>query len=658
MKKLLMLAMIALLACAFAVTISAAEIPEWTEITELDGMADKATFGADGTKGATSRVLMSDGVTYPAYYICKDSKTFSPTYTDINKASGKTYSASTVVRLEIPVGITTTSEQTLKTGNGYKNLVDVVLPEGVTGIAAYFFKSAGAGESKLTSVTIPSTVKTIGMQAFYLCDSLPSIVLPEGVETIGKEAFRLTTGLANITFPKSLKSVGELAFRDSNLSGGIVLQEGLETLDKYAFKGSGVTSAVIPSTVTTIAIEAFRECASLKTVVCKATVVGEYMFYSCLALENVTLENTVTISNRAFYVGSGSTGLIKELVLPDTLTRIEDYALIRQSLVEIVVPASVATIGSGVFQECSDMTRAVVLGPVIGTDMFKSCTSLGELVLTKNLKTAPTNPINGAGANFVTYYTGSNYDDIKNLITASDRITKASVCSYEDYLSGNYTENKYMFVCDANVCEVAFGGHLDDQNPCIVNCSRCEVYGVAERNPIHSEIVTMLYSGFDKAGEKAVVCTNVGCEHKVATAVSPLFEFLGHSSSEFFNDGITLGYVLNIAAIDEYEKITGNTLSYGVFAIGETKLNGGDVLNADGTLANGVLGAKVSGSDIGAFELKITGFRTEAQKDAKIIFGAYVIATKDGKMEFSFMQSGEPLENSKYYSASYNDIVG
>ena len=68
MKRLLLVvAMIALFACALAVTVSAAEIPEWTEITELDGMADKATFGADGTKGATSRVLMSDGVTYPAF---------------------------------------------------------------------------------------------------------------------------------------------------------------------------------------------------------------------------------------------------------------------------------------------------------------------------------------------------------------------------------------------------------------------------------------------------------------------------------------------------------------------------------------------------------------------------------------------------------------
>ena len=83
-KLLLAFAISALLMLVFAISIFAAEIPEWTEITEVDGMPDKSVFGADGTKGATSRVLMSDGITYPAYYICKNSTSLGFSYSDLS----------------------------------------------------------------------------------------------------------------------------------------------------------------------------------------------------------------------------------------------------------------------------------------------------------------------------------------------------------------------------------------------------------------------------------------------------------------------------------------------------------------------------------------------------------------------------------------------
>ena len=114
MKKLgFILVLIALFVCALAVTVSAAEIPEWTEVTVLEGMTDKATFGADGTAGATSRVLMSDGKTYPAYYIFKNSTTLGIDFTEINK-KGVTYAQKNVVRVEIPNGITTLSSNLLR----------------------------------------------------------------------------------------------------------------------------------------------------------------------------------------------------------------------------------------------------------------------------------------------------------------------------------------------------------------------------------------------------------------------------------------------------------------------------------------------------------------------------------------------------------------
>lgn len=59
-------------------------------------------------------------------------------------------------------------------------------------------------ESKIISVTIPSSVKTIGDSAFYNCGNLSSVTVCEGVETIGQNAFRACANLGSIAFPPVL----------------------------------------------------------------------------------------------------------------------------------------------------------------------------------------------------------------------------------------------------------------------------------------------------------------------------------------------------------------------------------------------------------------------------------------------------------------------
>ena len=152
MKKLfLALLMVAIMTCFFAITISAAEIPEWGEVTVVDGMADKSVFGTDGTVGATSRILMSDGVTYPAYYICKNTASLGITFADLNKATGKSYEAVNLVRIEVPKGTTSTPMAVLKTENGYTALKTVSFPEGFTTLGSYTFKAT----EKVTSDPVP-----------------------------------------------------------------------------------------------------------------------------------------------------------------------------------------------------------------------------------------------------------------------------------------------------------------------------------------------------------------------------------------------------------------------------------------------------------------------------------------------------------------------
>ena len=688
MKKLgFILLMASLFVCAFAITVSAAEIPEWTEITELEGMTDKAAFGADGTKGATSRVLMSDGKTYPAYYIFKDSTTQAIDFTEINK-KGVTYAAANVVRLEIPNGITTVKQLS----TSYSKLVSVVVPEGVEAIVDKFLCDLAT----VVSVSLPSTVKSIGTQSFYKIGAVESFVIPEGCESIGRIAFKLSQ-IEGVVIPstitsegmsteifyecKNLKTVvckapviskqmfkycsalenltlentvviGEQGFHSCGPVKSVDIPSTCTTIGLYAFKSSQILSITVPASVTTIEKEAVMNCTNLKEIHHHAPTSGSYMYRDCTGVELLDLEGLVTAETYSFY---GLTSL-KTINLPETLTTVGNYSFSKLGVETLVTPASLVNVGTGAFYSSSTLKCVIVLGTTMTDGMFSGCSNLYDVVITSRLTTFTGNPFNSSPQNSYTiYYAGNDYEAVREVTKGNMRFN-GKLCAYEDFDRADYgTQN--VFVYGVDICARYFDGHIEDGNTCVINCTRCAISGVAEENPVHCETVTMLYNGFDKAGEKAVVCTNAGCQYKMAEEAPALFTYLGYSAPEFTNGAITLGYVINSLAIKDYERITGKSISYGVFAVGESKLGDGDVLSEDGEIAQGVLGMKVSDRGFDAFELKITGFETEAQKEAKIIFGAYVVAENEDGKEFSFMQMGEPYDGAKYYSASYNEIV-
>lgn len=70
----------------------------------------------------------------------------------------------------------------------------------------------------LISVTLPSSLKTIGHDAFYNCRKLTDIYIPFGVEEIGDNAFYGCNAFIEIDIPISVKRIGAKAFAEcSNL---------------------------------------------------------------------------------------------------------------------------------------------------------------------------------------------------------------------------------------------------------------------------------------------------------------------------------------------------------------------------------------------------------------------------------------------------------
>lgn len=119
---------------------------------------------------------------------------------------------------------------------------------------------------KATQFTIPSTVTTIGGDAFSSCTPLTSITIPEGVTTIKDGAFERCTALTSVVIPNSVTEMGD-AFDNCSGLTSVTLGEGLTRIESYTFRlCTALTSISIPDAVTEIGEYAFYRCTSLATV--------------------------------------------------------------------------------------------------------------------------------------------------------------------------------------------------------------------------------------------------------------------------------------------------------------------------------------------------------------------------------------------------------
>ena len=134
------------------------------------------------------------------------------------------------------------------------------------------------------------------------------------------------------------------------------------------------------------------------------TSIGDYAFYSCRGLTELTLPNSVTsignpnsVTSIGWYAFQGCTGLT-ELTLPNSVTSIGGCAFEGcNGLTELTLPNSVWSIGEYAFQGCSGLTELTLPSSVtrIGKNAFSDCSGLEKII---SLAEIP--PVCGSGGVF------------------------------------------------------------------------------------------------------------------------------------------------------------------------------------------------------------------------------------------------------------------
>ena len=114
------------------------------------------------------------------------------------------------------------------------------------------------------------------------------------------------TSYKNIVLPSTVTSIGGEAFRSSRRLSSITLPESLQTIGEYAFAQTGLTSIEIPDAVTTVGHRMLQECSALTSIKIGNGVTGipDCWAEFCNNLQEVTLGKKVTSIRRRALRGS------------------------------------------------------------------------------------------------------------------------------------------------------------------------------------------------------------------------------------------------------------------------------------------------------------------------------------------------------------------
>ena len=113
----------------------------------------------------------------------------------------------------------------------FPNVTRIEVGEGITSLEANCFYNL----RKLQSVSLPSTLKTIGSSAFGNCRELQRVVLTEGLQFIGQDAFMNSHELTSILIPASVAEIGDTAFSGCPKLKEVVFQGLPPVMSEMAF---------------------------------------------------------------------------------------------------------------------------------------------------------------------------------------------------------------------------------------------------------------------------------------------------------------------------------------------------------------------------------------------------------------------------------------
>lgn len=326
--------------------------------------------------------------------------------------------------INIPSGVTSIGEYAFQ---NCSSLPSLTLPDGVTSIGESTFYNCHS----LTEVNIPSSVTTLGNWSFYNCNKLLSIKLPEGLTHVGDYAFYACSLLRNFEISSTVKTIGSNNLNSNDLTivshaaTPPVISEGCSGKliyvpqgsgdayrelypDNIIIDGEGTTVTVDVATAGTLGEEVLKQTEYMYNVnhlvlsgninttdieciknsmsnlisidlsgVNMESVPNSFLYNKRTILKAVLPDNAKEIGQEAFRYCTR----LKEVVLPESLTKIGQAAFFESGLDSLVIPDGVTEIGYSAFDDCYSLKSINIPDGVsrLEGSTFSSCHSLQSI---------------------------------------------------------------------------------------------------------------------------------------------------------------------------------------------------------------------------------------------------------------------------------------
>lgn len=376
-------------------------------------------------------------------------------------------------------------------------LTTIILPTSVTDIEEFAFKNSG-----ITSINIPSNVKTLGEQAINNCQNLISLTLNEGLISIGLASLAFLPLLnQTLIIPNSVTNIGNFCFNGTGLKK-LTFGTGITNIPTNCCDSCiNLTEVKFLGEIISLQYQCFFNCSSLLAIDIPKTVtfIGDKSFNGCTKLTNVTIRiiNMISIGTNMF-----STNSMAKMYVPNTkltayktATNWKTYATYMEAFI-VFEDTEVERLCLSNFDTNNDkiitLTEASAVNNLNGiftgntiiktfnelqyftavadnTILFSGCTSLTNIILPPLITIINTDAFNGC-SNLTTVNIPSGVTDIQDRafngcislinITIPNSVTKIGInafngCSLESITipsgvtsigNGAFTDNNFSTI--------------------------------------------------------------------------------------------------------------------------------------------------------------------------------------------------------------------
>ena len=329
------------------------------------------------------------------------------------------------------------------------NLTSVIIPSTVVSIGGNAF----AHSYKLTNVTILGHITSIDNGTFSDCNKLTTLILPNTIETIGDGAFNMCD-VTDVFYEGSIEQWKNISISSlgNTVLGNAIIHYNYDItpatkgyVDEQIINDSRLKNHkyygnmdIIPSDLSLFKI-------SLNNTTMVATI-SKYTGSDgdvVIPYEYTTpngIVYSISINNKAFQNNT----ILKTVIFPNNTKTLSDYIFSGcTNLTSVIIPDSVTSIGNRVFENCTSLENITIPQNVkaIGNYVFYGCTKLKNILLPEHITTIEDRVFRGCTEltsitipNGVTTIQESAFYDCKNLssITIPESVSAIGIRAFYD----------------------------------------------------------------------------------------------------------------------------------------------------------------------------------------------------------------------------------